>query len=75
MQAQRSIYTRYLIGSLIFAWLATGPVRAETCPPLRLVNQVRMVSTDEGTRMLVPVTINGSAALLKALICCPGWST
>ena len=59
MQIERSIYARFILGSLIIAWLAVGPARAETCPPLRLVNQIPMVSTDGGTRMLVPVTING----------------
>jgi predicted aspartyl protease len=45
---------------LILGWLVTGPVRAESCPPLQLVNQIPMVPVNDGARMLVPVTINGA---------------
>ena len=43
----------------MLAWLATGMARAETCPPLQQLNQIRMVPVNDGSRMLVPVTING----------------
>jgi predicted aspartyl protease len=56
----RSVSARFLVGFLILAWLATGPARAQTCPPLQLLNQIRMASVNDGTRMLVPVTINGA---------------
>ena len=59
MQMHRSIHVSFLFGSLILAWLATGKARAETCPPLQLLNQIRMVPVNDGSRMLVPVTING----------------
>jgi predicted aspartyl protease len=58
--ARRSIRARFLLGSLILAWPVTGPARAETCPPLQLLNQIRMVPVNDGTRMLVPVTVNGA---------------
>jgi predicted aspartyl protease len=63
MQPHRAIHVRFLLGSLILAWLATGTARAQTCPPLRLLNQIRMVPVTDG-RMLVPVSMNGVDKLM-----------
>jgi predicted aspartyl protease len=59
-----SILARSLFGSLILVWLATGMARAQTCPPLQLLNQIRMVPTKGDSRMLVAVTINGADKLM-----------
>ncbi|HEY4077146.1 MAG TPA: pepsin/retropepsin-like aspartic protease family protein [Rhizomicrobium sp.] len=58
MQPHHSIRARFLLALLILAGLVTGVARAETCPPLRLLNQTQMLAINDGMTMLVPVTIN-----------------
>jgi len=55
---------RSLFGWLILFWLATGAARAETCPPLQLLDQIQMVPVNDATTMLVPVAINGVEKLM-----------
>jgi len=49
----------FLLVSLFLAWLATDTARADTCQPIRLIDQIQMVPANHGATMLVPVTING----------------
>jgi predicted aspartyl protease len=56
----RAVRACFLFGSLSVAWLTTGPARGETCPPLQLLDQIRMVPVNNATTMLIPVTINGA---------------
>jgi len=50
---------RLLAGFLLSAVLATGPAHAETCAPLRLLDQIPLVPVNGGSSMLVPVKIDG----------------
>ncbi len=59
MQSHHSFRTLPLFGSLMLAWLAAGQAHAQTCPSLQLLDQIQMVPVNDGTTMLVPVTING----------------
>lgn len=49
-----------LAGFLIAAWLTGGAARADTCPPLKLLDQIPMLPVNDGTTVLVPVSINGA---------------
>jgi predicted aspartyl protease len=50
-----------LFGSLILSELATGSAHADTCPPLKLLDQIQMVPENNGIRLMLPVTMNGVA--------------
>ena len=58
MRMHRATGACLLLGLLSLA--AAAPARAQTCPPLRMLAQIRMVPVNDGTKMLVPVTINGA---------------
>ena len=48
----------------LFAIAAASAARAEDCKPLRLLNSVQLESRNNGTRFLVPVTIDGTPETL-----------
>ena len=39
--------------------LVSAPTRAETCPPLQMLDQIRLVPVTNGPSLLIPVTIDG----------------
>ena len=50
--------------TILFASAAASAARAEDCKPLRLLNSVQLESRNNGTRFLVPVTIDGTPETL-----------